>query len=261
VSRLLRALRIAGLREVEGKEEPAPWPAIITAREHHALLTVLARNKKAGTRSQRSYLLTGGLVVCGGCGKKMIGRTISTYRKVEGKEEHVRISATPTYGCDKTRGGCGKVWVKAERVDDVVRDAVIAIVDKPGLARRLERRAGKVDDRVLDAITRQETRLREVEADYANGELDRAEYRRLRDGARAKLEELRAGYQPKPTIEFGSGNPLGVAWPALPLGRRRAVLDVVLDAVEIGPVGHRKGQHFGAKDRFDGSRVSLRWKV
>ena len=251
-SRLLRSKRIAGLRDLDGKDVAAPWPAIITLREHRQLLTLLARNSRAGTRSQRSYLLTGGLIRCAGphvvdarhpdgiCGAAMIGRP---------------INHRPTYGCAKDRGGCNKVWVSAARVDEVVRDAVVKLVDSPGLARRLQRSGGKDADRVLDAITRQEERLREVESDYAHGDLERAEYRRLREQANARLEELRAGFKPTPTIDFGPESPLGIAWDSLSLGRRRAVLDALIAEVKIAPVGVMGGS------KFDEDRVSLRWKV
>lgn len=240
ISRLLRSLRIAGLRHDQGKDIPAPWPAIITTREQRQLRALLARNSRAGTRSQRSYLLTGGLVRCGGCGAPMIARP---------------LGGKPTYACIKERGGCNKVFARAERVDEIVRLAVVKVVDGPGLARRLKRSGGKDTDHALDAITRQEERLREVETDYAGGDLERSEYRRLRDQVRARLHELRDGFKPKPTLDFGGENPLGVAWPSLSLGRRRAVLDTLLDEVKIAPVGRRAGS------RFDAGRVSLRWRV
>jgi site-specific DNA recombinase len=258
MSRLLRSMRIAGLRDLDGKETPAPWPAIITSRDHHQLRTMLARNSRAGTRSQRSYLLTGGLIRCGGphlvrgkrvvderhpdgiCGAAMIGRP---------------MNGQPTYCCITDRGGCNKVFVRAANVDEIVQKTVVAIVDRPGLAKRLQRSGGKDADRVLDGISRQEERLREIEADYANGELERAEYRRLRDQANARLEDLRKDFKPTPTIDYGPQSPLGLAWPSLSLGQRRAVLDTLLVEVRIAPVGRQAGS------KFDGDRVKLRWKV
>ncbi|HEV2415601.1 MAG TPA: recombinase family protein [Candidatus Dormibacteraeota bacterium] len=242
VSYMLRSMRLAGLREVEGKPVSAPWSAIITPREFRQVQTLLAHNR-GGTRTKRAYLLTGGLVVCGVCGKPMIGRPVG------GKNGQPGI---PTYGCDKGRGDhrCGSVWVRAEVVDDAVRDAVIAVVDGQGLARRLE---GSGADPVLDEIERQEKRIREVEEDYATGVSKKDEYRRVRRIAESRLEELRKSYTPKPTLDYGRENPLGVAWPELPLGRKRAVLDVVMKAVRIMPVGR------GATSNAD--RVKIDWKL
>jgi site-specific DNA recombinase len=236
MSYMLRSMRLAGLRDVDGKPEPAPWPAVISPREFRELQTLLARNK-GRTRAPRSYLLTGGLIVCGMCGKPMIGRPIGGH---------------PTYGCDKGRGDgrCGSVWIRAARVDDLVGRAVIAVVDGKGVAKKLSKNRGA--DRVLDAIEKQEKLVRDVEEDYANGEMQRDEYRRVRQLAESRLEDLRKSYQPTPSLDFGADNPLADAWPALPLGRRRAVLDVVLKAVRILPVG-RGNTH--------AERVELDWKI
>jgi hypothetical protein len=113
-------------------------------------------------------------------------------------------------------------------------------------------------DHVLAQMTKQEERLQEIESDYASGELDRAEYRRLRDQAKARLEELRADFKPEPKLDFGD-QPLAAAWPALSLGQRRAVLDAVLDEVRVQPVGHQ--WRTGKSSYFDADRITLVWKV
>jgi len=212
VSRLLRSLRIAGLRDNGGgREITAPWPAIITVRDHRQLLALLARNSRFGVRSPRSYLLTGGLVRCGGCGAQMIGRN---------------MAGRPTYCCVTARGGCNKVFARAASVDEIVAAAVSAAMDGSGLAERLDHLAGTHSDALLDAVGQQDERLREIEADYAGGELERGEYRRLRAAARGKLDELRAGIKPSPRAALDYGDePLAKAWPALSTGRRRAILD------------------------------------
>ena len=243
VSRLLRAKRLAGLRMVGREDAPAPWPAIITERTHKALTTLLTRNHLAGTRSQRRYLLTGGLVRCGSCGKAMIGRP---------------IGGKMTYGCDKARGGCGSVWVRAERVDEVVAEAAFQVVDTPGLSKRLAT-TGEAD-RVLADIQAQELLLRDIAEDYTSRVLTRDEHHRLLKMANAKLDELRKSFQPEASLDYGQDNPLRLAWPTLPLGGRRAVLDAVIQAVRIMPVGHRAGVKFG-QARFDSSRVLVDWKI
>jgi site-specific DNA recombinase len=242
VSRLLRSLRIAGLRDDGGgREITAPWRPIITVRDHQQLLALLARNSRFGVRSPRSYLLTGGLVRCGGCGAQMIGRP---------------MAGRPTYCCVTARGGCNKVFARAASVDEIVAAAVSAAMDGSGLAERLDHLAGTHSDALLDAVAQQEERTREIEADYAGGELERGEYRRLRAAARGKLDELRASIKPNPRAALDYGDePLAAAWPGLSLGRRRAVLDAVLEAVIVAPVGRRSGS------RFNLDRVSLKWKA
>jgi DNA invertase Pin-like site-specific DNA recombinase len=245
LSRLLRSLRIAGLRN-DGRGQPiaAPWPATISQREHKQIAALLAKNSRSGVRWNRTYLLSGGLIRCASCGARMVGRP---------------INGKPTYMCDKGRGGCNQVAVRALHVDELVRLAVIQVVDGPGLARRMQRAAkSNGSDHVLAQMTKQEERLQEIESDYASGELDRAEYRRLRDQAKARLEELRADFKPEPKLDFGD-QPLAAAWPALSLGQRRAVLDAVLDEVRVQPVGHQ--WRTGKSSYFDADRITLVWKV
>ena len=72
----------------------------------------------------------------------------------------------------------------------------------------------------------------------------------------------RASFEPPKTLDYGDGT-LADAWPELSLGRRRAVLDVLLDEVTILPFsklpGVKKGQ--GSGPRFDSRRVALKWKI
>jgi len=245
VSRLLRSLRIAGLRDDGGgREAKAPWPAIITIREHQQLLALLAQNSRAGMRAQRSYLLTGGLVICGHCGAPMIGR---------------QMGGHPTYCCIKRgdgTGGCNQVFARSAPVDAIVAKVVFEAFAGRGLAAHLKRLGGTHSDALLEGIAKQEDRLREIEADYANGELERTEYRRLRDAARAKRDELQAGIKPDPRAALDVGDePIAAAWWGLSLGRRRAILDTLFEAVIIAPVGRRSGS------RFDIDRVTWRLKA
>lgn len=244
VSRLLGSLRIAGLRDDGGgREAKAPWPAIISARDHQQLKALFASRAGGNRRSPRRYLLTGGLVVCGACGAAMVGRS---------------LSAHPSYCCvrDVNHDGCNRVFVYAEPVEALVANAAVLAVDGSILAAQLKRLRGTQPDALLDAIAQQEERLREIEADYANGELERSEYRRLRDSARAKRDELQGAVKPDPraALDFGD-EPLAAAWPALSQGRRRAILDALLEAVIIAPSARR------GRSRFDPDRVRLRWKV
>jgi site-specific DNA recombinase len=244
VSRLLRSSRIAGLRDDGGgREAAAPWPAIIPARDHQQLKALFASRAGGNRRSPRRYLLTGGLVVCGACGAAMVGRPLAGH---------------PSYCCvrDVNHNGCNRVFVYAEPVEAIVSAAAILTVGGPGLAEQVKRLRGTQPDALLEAIAKQEDRLREIEADYGNGELERGEYRRLRDAAHSKRDELQVGVKPNPQAALDYGDePLAQAWPGLSTGRRRAILDALLEAVIIAPSARR------GRSRFDPDRVSLRWKV
>lgn len=242
MSRLLRSARIGGLREYRGRLIAAPWPAIITEREHQELRALLSANARAGTRSQRSYLLTGGIVRCGNCTAEMIGRPLGSQHR-------------PTYACVKERGGCNRVFARADDVDRLTAEATFREMEAPGFAERVQRLANPAQsNEIIDAITRQEERVREIEDDYAAGELDRQEYRWLRDGARAKLDDLRSQVKPSKVMALldYQGASLRAAWPALSLGKRRTILEALDVTVTILPRGKRNGP------RFDKGRVSVK---
>ena len=76
VKRLLISPRIAGLRAHHGQAPvAATWPAIITPEQSERLRAVLTNpaRRANGTVAPRSYLLAG-LLVCGGCGVRMVSR-------------------------------------------------------------------------------------------------------------------------------------------------------------------------------------------
>lgn len=254
MSRLLKSARIAGLREYLGREVPAPWPAIITVREHHDLRMLLEKHARSGERSQRSYLLTGGIVKCGACGADMIGRPLGSqhrpnYACVTGKGDGKR----------RARPGCNKVFANAAAVDELVRIGIMAVVDGEAFTERLDRIARQgTDDGALQAIARQEERVREIEDQYADGELTRQEYQRLRVRAQAKLEELRGSYQPNTrlsALEPYRDRSLADAWENMSLGQKRAIIEALGLTVHIAPAGNRRGP------RFDTGRVTLRWTI
>ncbi len=240
VSRFLRSLRIAGLRDDgDGKAIPAPWGAIITVAQHRQLRTKLAKNKNSGQRVAKRYLLTGGLVRCANCGAPMIGRP---------------INGIPTYCCAKDRGGCGSVFTRVAGVDKVVIERAIQIVDGPTLREHVAKKLARNTVDVTPEIEKLEARLEEVEEDYANGKSERAEYRRQHDRITAKLAELNTQAAPSP-VQIPEGHLLRVTWSELGLDRQRAILRHLIASVVIDHVGHSTGP------KFDAGRVHVNLAV
>lgn len=247
VSSILRSPRIAGLRQHEGRLVPAPWPAIISEREHRELVALLSANARSGVHSQRSYLLTGGIIRCH-CGAAMVGRPLG-------------LKKAPTYACVRERGGCNRTFVRAERVEERVGDLLMAVIDGgSGFRTILDRLANEGrSDEVLAAIARQEERVREIEGQYADGDISKAEYQRLRNRARARLDDLRGSYQPNirvTALEPYRDRPLSEDWPTMSLGAKRALIEALVTAVTIAPKGRSVGPRHDPADR-----VSVTWAV
>lgn len=111
----------AGLRIYQGEViGQAAWPALVTEDEFARLSATLAdplRKTNAGNESERKHLLTYGLGACGVCGGRL-----RVARK--GKQR------VPLYVCEQP--GC--VGRQVQRVDDLVRDVVLARLARPDAA-------------------------------------------------------------------------------------------------------------------------------
>ena len=131
VRRIVSSARIAGLREHRGQIiGAAVWDPIITVAEREQVLAALASRSWTRTRAPRTYVLSG-LLRCGRCGARLFsqarhhaGRTCRRYVCASGPDH----------------GGCGRITVVAEPVEELLVDAVLARLDSPALADAL---AGK----------------------------------------------------------------------------------------------------------------------
>jgi site-specific DNA recombinase len=159
---LLTSPRIAGLRQNRKELAEADWPAIVSRDEWEQLRAILGeRPTQKGPTQPRSYLLSS-IVICDLCGTPMIGQA---------------RAGTAAYACRRERGGCGRLHRVSKPFDDYVRDEVLDVLASPKMRAKLEARYGAADDDVA------------------------AELVAKRDGALARLKQLRdlAG---DPTVEF-----------------------------------------------------------
>jgi DNA invertase Pin-like site-specific DNA recombinase len=236
---MLTGGRIAGLREHRGEvvDAPCPWPAIITKKQHDRIRALLA-TKSAPRTGRRSYLLSGGLLLCGACGAKLCGNP---------------VKGQPNYGCVSHGKGCGRVWVRASFVEELVTAAVMDAVDDPAFAEFVRARGTRGDNRaaLLD-ITK---RLDELAEDYGNGSITRRE----RDVARARLMKRRAALEldtaasaQTAALERWLEHPLVAEWSSLRLDVRRSIIAAVLEPVVVLPLARAIGP------RFDPDRVQVR---
>jgi hypothetical protein len=101
-----------------------------------------------------------------------------------------------------------------------------------------------------------DAKLADLARDWAEDRIIRGEW----DAARKSLETRREALQRRVDAQRrahdldGLPHPLRPAWLSLPLHRRRAIIDALIEAVKVGP-GVR------GLNRFDPDRISVRWKV
>lgn len=250
--RMLLSPRHAGLRTHRGTVVgPAAWPAIIDRDTHERLKARLVSGRAPTTRV-RNRLLTG-LVHCGRCGARL-------YAKVS-------AAGTRQYSCvrDPGRGqgtACGRLSVVAEPLDAEVGEQVIAALSGPGLVETLQTVAGDDEQRqeLSAQLVADEQRLEELAGDYAEGTLTRGEWKTARQRLTTRIEAARRRLSRDDAAGVLAGLPsaedaLRARWEAGDVVWRRAVVEAVIERVDVAPKGYKGGK------RFDPGRIEIVWRA
>lgn len=252
VRNVLTSPRIAGLRAHRGEVvAEAVWPAIITPAQHQQLVAAFARKKVNGKRTARRYLLSG-LLRCGKCGNRLF----SSIRR-DGPQERRRYvcSSSPDHG------GCGKLTVVAEPVEEWLTEAVLYRLDTPALADAMAGRAAADDRHAALLATLEADRAQMLElTDLWNAKLiSTAEWMharrpledRIKDGERQL--SLLDGVSAVDSYVGRSGE-LRSQWAELNLTRQAAIIGAVLAhaTIEPGVSGART---------LDPNRITPTWRL
>ena len=246
----------AGLAIYRGELREAPWEPILDRdawERLRDLLTDPSRRTNTGRANEPRWLLSG-FAACGVCG----GRT----RVAGGKNR------APAY----VGAECCHVRRNAAAVDRLITDLIVG-EDPAQVSPGRERVLGRLEEDDAKDLLRPEPRV------HPDGEALRAERARLRKGRRSLMEtfgqedgdadaaatirkwdkrlagieaQLAVSDQPDPLPEFRTGEPARAVWESLPLPRRRAIVQVLLDSIVIRRAG-RKGS------AFDPETIKVRW--
>jgi site-specific DNA recombinase len=160
VKRLFSSPRIAGLREWKGEYVSAEWSPIISCQDFEQLQAILRARPESPRRGPlpRTYLLSGGLSVCGGCELPL--------------RPHATSEGFRGFRCESTLGGCGKIARRAQPIEDFVRDAVLRAFDDsdigPKLRAQVEARSFNEEQvrKLSSEVEALKSKLRQLEYDY-----------------------------------------------------------------------------------------------
>jgi site-specific DNA recombinase len=245
--RLLTQSRLAGLREHRGANPVAgTWPAIIDRDTLERLRAVLRDPHRRTTNgSPRRYLLAG-LLRCSECGRRLVARPRGD------KVRRYVCASGPAFG------GCGKLAILAEPLEELVSEMALEALDSPALEaelrRRNERQAPASD---VEQLRRDEEALEQLARDhYVDAIIGRREYLAAREALEGRITQGRrriASETATRTLDGLTGSARAL-WPTLSFDRRRAVLQSVLEDVTVRP--GRRGFN-----RFDPLRVAPTWAV
>ncbi|MEV0755223.1 recombinase family protein [Streptosporangium sp. NPDC050280] len=231
--RALQNPRIAGWRTLNGeKVARGAWEQIIDDETQAKLVAILAdpARNKGGGGSARKYLLSGGLLVCGipGCGKPLQSQPSNA-----GSRGYVCRKSPPV-------GGCGRIRVAADALEQEVASRVLARFASPAIARRLSgAMASQTEHQLLDQIKAHEESIAELANDWVAKRISKEAFQaadrrtqmeiaRLRGqvAQSTRLASLPEGLGPRELAEW---------WVDASLERRRDLVSAVLDHISVGP--------------------------
>lgn len=233
--------RYAGLRVHRGQIVGAgQWEPIISEETHRKILAAFAERASSGRRAPQRYLLSG-LLRCGRCENRLFSSPRANRRR------YVCLS-----GPD--HGGCGRLTVTAEPLEDLIAQAVLYRLDSPELADAMTGRNSS-DTRTRDLTTELDAateRRDELAKAYGDGAISMTEWLTARRPIEASIEQhTRALARLTRTTALsgliGNGQQLRASWATLNLDRQHAIVKAVLDHAVIAP--GRAGVHTVELDR------------
>lgn len=245
IRKMLSWPRIAGLRSYYGEivATETDIPAILDRATWDRLVAVLTPRRGPVARPGRTYLLTG-LLRCGKCDGRLTGRTTTTAKRV--------------YACVKP-DGCGGLTMLADTLEAWIAAKVLETLDGPRLSELLaEKAAGSTIETDVADLHADEAAMAELAEDhYVARVISRAEFFAARAALEARIAETRK------RIDLASrghvlaglvGYKLPAVWERWDIGRRRALVEAVVERITIAPVG-KKGPRV-----FNPGRVAVAWR-
>jgi site-specific DNA recombinase len=246
--RLLMSARISGQREHKGEiVAKAEWSAIITPRQTQQLRAKLGDPDRRTNRTARRYLLAR-LLRCSHCGTQLYSRP-----RADRSRRYVCASG-PGFG------GCGKVTVMADPLEQFVVEAVLHRLESPRLGEALAKPSGDAKgDEWQAEIERTQAQLDELAGMWAAGEITRGEWLKARPpiekrqtAAKKRLAALNRTTALLPFL--ANAAQVREQWQAMTLTRRQQIVAALLDHVVVGPA-------MRGRNRFDHSRLTAVWRA
>ena len=226
---MLYSARISGQREHRGEiVGPASWPQIITPEQTEQIRALLDDPSRRTNRTARRYLLTQ-MLRCHHCDEVMVAHPRNGQRR---------------YGCKKGADflGCGRTYIVAEPLEQLIADAVLYRLDTPELAAALDGELARDEQTaaLAEQVAAEQAHLNELADLYAAREVTATEWTRARKPIEARLKQAKTRLARSRRSSHldgivGHGDRLRHEWSGLNLDRQRAIVSAILDHATIGP--------------------------
>jgi site-specific DNA recombinase len=229
LTRMLGSPRISGQRAHKGDiVADAVWPALISREDGERIRAKLADPNRRTNKSARRYLLVR-LLKCWHCGEYLVAAP--------------RGDGTRRYGCRKGPGvsGCGKTFINAEPLEQFVTFACLARLNSRELAEAARAQADQPEaERWQHEADTAQAKLDELALAWSADEITRDEWRIARTALDQRLTAARRQLSKitHTTVLdglIGNADLVRTSWDSLDLTRQHAILQAILDHVEVGP--------------------------
>lgn len=223
---------------------PAAWEAIVDQETWEGAVAVLrdpSRNTGADTRS-RKYLMAG-LARCGCCDSR-INSGGAPERRV--------------YVCK--REGCHRISRFVHRIDPYITKVMVARLSQPDAIELMTPKARIDETRTLmDQARALREKQESLAIDWADGSLTPGQLRVATKHITERLEEIDGRIYRRSANRIFEGivgaKDVGAVWEALPLDRKRTIINALCSKVAFVPVGR------GSKKRYVEDGVEIHWRT
>jgi site-specific DNA recombinase len=245
---VLRSPRIAGLRSHLGEiVAKGQWEPIISEDEHHRLVAVTSNRHLHGPkRAPRTFPLVG-FLICGRCGQPL--RSVTSAQAERKRRRYVCRGGEG--------GGCGGIQIRAEFIEDAVRDYVFGVIADPELHDRLLAAAPRPHERVhedamvgLGQLEAARQRLTDLAVD---GTITVAEVRRKTSELDQQTQQTgcspgRRPHRRLPRDRDGAA----AAWKSRGINYQRTLINLLIETITVNPATRMAPGRFDI-DRLDWS--------
>lgn len=172
--------RVAGLRRYRGQiAGKAAWPAILDQETWERVCATLS-SRAHGKRSNQLKRWLTGVLVCGLCGRHLIGARSNQ------PGQH-------RYWCAPPKGGCGKIAISAERAELEIKGQILEFLTVRSNVNRIAAAQEHVDvAKVRRTLAEDEAQMKELAAEWAHKRLTLGEYREARTIIEARVEQAQS---------------------------------------------------------------------
>lgn len=257
VRRVLERPRNAGISVYQGREVARLGGDPVVAEDRWRAVAALLgeESRRTGPGPERRWLGSG-LYRCGVCEGRMRSGATRPPKSRGGTRP-----TTPVYRCGA--GVARHVVRDAVLLDAFVSEAICARLGRPDAVRVLAPPARSDGAELAVRALTLRTRLDELAAAFADGDISASQLREGSERLRSKLATIEAamGEQARGSVFEGlvGVDDVSAAWGTLVLSRRRAVLDAMVrvtvrPAPRGRPAGWRSGDTY-----FSGDHIGLDW--